>query len=81
MGRDREGAQSERRGQAPRRDHVRLQSDQLLGQVGQWLELSFGPSVLHDDVPALDVAQVLQRLPEGLKLDVLRAPTSSQPMR
>src|SRR5262249_61044584 len=47
---------------------VHLEADQLGREVGEPLVLPLRPSVLHDDVLALDIAQVAQPLLEGLAI-------------
>ena len=49
-----------------RDDDVDLQANQLCREVGEPLVLPFGPALLDGDVLPLDVAEVVQTLPECL---------------
>src|SRR5262249_31648137 len=46
-------------------DYVHVETDQVGSQVGQPIDLSFGVSVLNDDILAVDVAQFAQSLLKG----------------
>ncbi len=45
-------------------DQVNLEADELCGEGWQPFDLPFRPAVLDDDVSALHVAPLAQRLPE-----------------
>jgi hypothetical protein len=47
-------------------EEVRLEPDQLSGEVGQAIELALRPAGLDDDGLALAIAQVPQGVPEAL---------------
>ena len=49
-------------------DHhdVHLETDQLRHELGEPVSLPFCKAVRHGDVPALDVPEVAQPMPEGL---------------
>lgn len=48
-----------------RHDHVDVRGDQFGDESGKPLIGAFGPSILDEDVLALDVAEVTQPLAEG----------------
>ena len=52
---------------ASRDNHVHREPDQLGRQVGEPLCLPLRIAVLYDEVLALDIAEVVQTLPEGLQ--------------
>jgi hypothetical protein len=55
------------RGDAPCDNHVHLELDQLGRQVAEPLEIPLRITSLHDEVLALDIAEVTQPLLEGLQ--------------
>jgi len=56
------------RGGSPCDNHVHLEPDQLVRQVAEPLETPLRVAGLNDEVLALDIAEVVQTLPQGLQL-------------